>query len=859
MTASPRIAVRRATPITLTLALGLAAAGATALLLTDRGAVLAQDPPMAPAAAFLLLVAAFGAAELGLLHVEFRHQAHSFSLSGVALLLGVLSFDLRLVILARLIGSGVAFSQQQLPWLKRGYNLGAYLFEAGAVGLSLHEVLGPRAELDLTTATICCLTLVVIDLVMSCLVLLVISIHQDRVTRSQAKAVLGPASVLSPFSTLSALAVTVLLADGRLGLVLVLGFTTVTAVLYRSYLSLHNRHQSLGLMHDFVKQSLSATTLEELAAQLLPPTRQLLNASDVQLIVYRPEGDVQLRVAEGESLRTLRLPPAGPSDRLIARACTSTESIMIPRTTRDQGMRDWLAAHAARDAMIVPLSSEGVQGVLIAQDRMGQASTFTADDLTLLGTLAGHLAVALRGIRLVEQLRFDATHDALTGLPNRVLLAERIEQDLAPAPSDPTTGTPPSERSAILLLDLDRFKEVNDALGHHVGDALLRVVGTRIRACVPETGTVARLGGDEFAILLPKASAGPAGLLQAAERTAKSVLDELTSPVTLPDAVVSTRASIGIALACADTNGADLLRHADTAMYSAKAGDGPIVVYSQELDRGRAERLTLLADLALALEHGELELRYQPQLDLRTNEVTSVEALVRWRHPRRGLLGPGLFIPLAESGGLIEELTRQVLRQALHQCRRWRDAGLDLMVAVNLSAHSVNDASLAENVSVALAAAGLPADRLVMEITESSVMGDPTRTVPILQRLADIGVTISLDDFGTGYSSLAYLQKLPVREVKIDRSFITGLSGTGEAPASAVLIRSILTLGANLGLRVVAEGVEDADVLEFLRGLGCDLAQGHFIARALPAEDVGDLATGPLKRIALDPALEALG
>jgi len=856
--ASSRIAVRRATAITVTLAFGLAAAGATALLLTDRGAVLAHDPPVAPAVGFLLLTAAFWVAELALLHIEFRHQAHSFSLSGAALVIGVLSFDLRIVILARLIGAGVAFSRQQLPWVKRGYNLGAYLFEAGVAGLVLHQVLGSHAELSLATAMICCLTLAVIDLVMSSLVLLVISIHQHRVTRSQAKAVLGPTSVLSPFSTLCALAATVLLAHGRLGLVLLLGLTAMTAVFYRSYLSLRHRHQSLALTHDFVEQSLSASTLEELAALLLEPTRELLNASTVQLVVHREEGDVQLCSTEGEALSTLYSPPTGPGDDLIARACVRMESIVIPRTTRDQGMRDWLAARAAADAMIVPLSSEGVHGVLIAQDRMGQASTFTADDLTLLGTLAGHLAVALRGIRLVEQLRFDATHDALTGLPNRTLLAERIEQALSPDTADTVSHTS-SEQSAVLLLDLDRFKEVNDALGHHVGDELLRVVGARIRACVPEAGTVARLGGDEFAVLLPKTVAGQVGTPSAAERTAKTILNELTSPVALTDAVVSTQASIGIALACSGMTGADLLRRADTAMYAAKAGDDPIVVHSQDLDRGRAERLTLLADLALALEHGQLELCYQPQLDLGTNEVASVEALVRWRHPRRGLLGPGAFIPLAESGGLIEELTRQVLQQALRQCRRWRDAGLDLAVAVNLSAHSVNDADLAENVAAALAAAGLPADRLIMEITESSVMGDPSRTVPILQRLADIGVTLSLDDFGTGYSSLAYLQKLPVREVKIDRSFITGLKGTDEALASAVLIRSILTIGANLGLRVVAEGVEDTHALEFLRGLGCDLAQGYFIARPLPAEEVGDLVTGRLRRIAQDSALEALG
>jgi EAL domain-containing protein (putative c-di-GMP-specific phosphodiesterase class I) len=234
-------------------------------------------------------------------------------------------------------------------------------------------------------------------------------------------------------------------------------------------------------------------------------------------------------------------------------------------------------------------------------------------------------------------------------------------------------------------------------------------------------------------------------------------------------------------------------------------------------------------------------LRYQPQLDLRTDRIVSVEALVRWRHPRRGLLAPDLFIALAESSGLIDELTRQVLGKALRQARLWRDGGLDLAVAVNLSPHNVNNAGLADDVKRALIESGVPAHRLVLEITETSVMGDPGRTVPILQRLADLGVTLSLDDFGTGYSSLAYLQKLPVREVKIDRSFVAGLTGGSEAHASAVLVRSILTLGGNLGLRVIAEGVEDADALELLRPLGCDLAQGYHIARPLPAAELGRL------------------
>jgi EAL domain-containing protein (putative c-di-GMP-specific phosphodiesterase class I) len=322
-------------------------------------------------------------------------------------------------------------------------------------------------------------------------------------------------------------------------------------------------------------------------------------------------------------------------------------------------------------------------------------------------------------------------------------------------------------------------------------------------------------------------------------RVAQTILDALSAPISLAEALVSTRASIGVALGSPELTGADLLRQADTAMYAAKEAESPIVVYAEDLDRGRAERLTLLADLHLALERDELELHYQPQLDLHTDQVVSVEALVRWRHPARGQIGPDEFIPLAESSGMIEELTHQVLRKALRQVRAWRDAGIDLVVAVNLSAYNVNNVNLVEDVAAALAEAGLPADRLVLEITESSVMGDPGRTVPILQRLSDIGITLSLDDFGTGYSSLSYLQKLPVREVKIDKSFVMGLTeDDGQAHASSVLVRSILTLASNLGLRVVAEGIENVEVMELLRGLGCDLAQGYYIARPLPAPEI---------------------
>jgi diguanylate cyclase (GGDEF)-like protein len=812
---------------TAVLAVTLAVAGIAAAWATPSGRVLALAPATGPVILFAALVLAFLCAEIALVHVELRHQTYSFSLSGIALLLGVLFGDAHTLVLARVAGAALVFGWQRLSPLKAAYNLGAYTLESGLVGFGLHRLLGSGVAMTLRTAAICYLVIGLVDLLLSLLVLVVISGHQGRVTLRQAAGVLLPAVVLGVVSTLAAVAVAVLLDDQALGGVLIVSFATGGALVYRALLILRRRHQSLALMHEFVEQGVAASTVEELADVLLGRTRLMLHAAQVEFVVrVDDQHDLRIQVSENGSSST-PIDVSEPGDCLLDRVRQNAEPIVIGRNTQKRELRQWLADRGARDALIVPLPAGTAPGTLIVTDRLGESSTFTADDLALLQTLAGHIMIALRGTQLVQQLRHDAGHDALTGLANRVLLTELIEEALV----DGTSST-------VLLLDLDKFKEVNDALGHHVGDALLRVVGDRIGDCVPPGATVARLGGDEFAVLLPFLQDSPAEATAAALRVADGVLVALGTPISLVEAVISTRASIGVALGGPGLGAADLLRHADTAMYAAKGSDESVVVYSEELDRGRAARLTLLADLHLALTNNELRLYYQPQLDLHTDRIVSVEALVRWQHPERGLLFPDEFIPLAESAGLIEELTHQVLAMALSQSRKWRDAGTDLVVAVNLSAFNVNNPQLAEDVAAALAEAGVPADRLVLEITESSVMGDPGRTVPILQRLVDIGITLSLDDFGTGYSSLAYLQRLPVSEVKIDKSFVMGMTTGSEAHASSVLVRSILTLGSNLGLRVVAEGVEDAVVLEQLRALGCDLAQGYHISRPQPAEGI---------------------
>ncbi|WP_285619438.1 bifunctional diguanylate cyclase/phosphodiesterase [Kineosporia sp. NBRC 101677] len=591
----------------------------------------------------------------------------------------------------------------------------------------------------------------------------------------------------------------------------------------RAYRRLSDRHQSLVVVHEFVQQATVTASVREQARGLLLRTRQLLRAGRLELIVfdYHDFGDRHIRIGANDAYASTAV--SGVGDRLLDRVMDTGEPMLLARGTQDVEARQWLQARGARDALAVALPSS-TRGCIVLLDRL-DGDTFTDDDLTMVQTLASHLVMSLRGSRLVEQLTHDATHDALTGLGNRTFLSQRVETVLS--------GPGQVPEAAVLLLDLDKFKEVNDAFGHHVGDALLREVATRLVTTVGDLGTVSRLGGDEFAVLVVGREA-----TDAAPTLAHNILEALGRPISLVDAVVTTQASIGIGLAGPDLSEADVLRHADTAMYAAKEGPDPVVVYGEHLERGRTERMRLLADLHIALERDEIKVLYQPQLDLRTNAIHSVEALARWEHPVLGWVSPEVFVPLAESSGLIEQLTHQVLDQALAQARRWQDDGLDLAVAVNLSPHNVNTMRLVEDVASALARAGVPADRLVLEITESSVMADPDRAVSLLQRLVDLGVTLSLDDFGTGYSSLAYLQRLPVSEVKIDKAFVMGLADPEQAHASAVLIRSILTLSANLGLEVVAEGVEDAQTLELLRSGGCDLIQGYHLSKPVPADRV---------------------
>ena len=438
--------------------------------------------------------------------------------------------------------------------------------------------------------------------------------------------------------------------------------------------------------------------------------------------------------------------------------------------------------------------------------------------LALYATLFRIVAVASR------RLRHQALHDALTDLPNRTLLYECMEDSISDARRS-------GEQAALLLIDLDRFKEVNDTLGHDHGDRLLVEVAQRLRDTIRRGDTLARLGGDEFAVLLT----GVPNRTAAVELAGR-LKDALARPFSLDGVVAVLDASIGIAF-CPD-HGDDvnlLVRRADVAMYDAKRSRTTIETYSEDRDPYSSGRLQLLGELRAAIDNGELVLHYQPKVAVGSDEVLGVEALVRWQHPTRGLLAPGEFVPLAERTGAIGDLTRWVLDTALAQCRAWRDAGVDITMAVNLAAPNIVDESLPELVGELLERWGVPGDRLECEISEHTVMADPHRAIGVLERLRALGVRLSLDDFGTGHSSLAYLKRLPLDEVKIDRSFVIGMS---EDADDAAIVRSTIDLARHLGLGVVAEGVESAAILNDLVDLSCDVAQGFYLSRPLPADQL---------------------
>jgi diguanylate cyclase (GGDEF)-like protein len=532
--------------------------------------------------------------------------------------------------------------------------------------------------------------------------------------------------------------------------------------------------------------------------------------------------------------------PDGLSDELHRLAMGIAEpAVAENRLDAFEGHRDGddtaglLADVGVRSAMAAPVRVEGAPTGALVVGSAGDGRVYSQHERDILAAFAEHASLVLNDARTVQalsqalgQATHQSLHDELTGLPNRACFYDRTDQALRHAARDHTS-------TAVLLFDLDRFKQINDTLGHKLGDRVLAEVGPRIRRAIRDADTLARLGGDEFGVLVPGVED-----LRAAVQVAERVNASLEEPFDIDGVALSVGASCGVAIAPADGDSADLLlQRSDVAMYVAKDSHANLVVYNDALNVNTPARLALLGELRTAIAHEQLVLNYQPKAHLASGRIQGVGALIRWRHPTLGLVRPDQFIPLAENTGLIKPLTTWVLNAALSQLRQWQDQidnpPTGLSMAVNVSTRNLLDDAFPAEVIAALYRWKLPARLLELEITESAIMADPTRANRLLNELAGAGVKLSIDDFGTGYSSLAYLKNLPVSQLKIDQSFVQHMHHDLN---DAIIVQSVIDLGHNLGLHTVAEGIEDHDTWQQLASLCCDSAQGYYLAKPMPAE-----------------------
>lgn len=602
------------------------------------------------------------------------------------------------------------------------------------------------------------------------------------------------------------------------------------AALLRSKQELEFRSNVLEVLNQLTRRLHSTLEVEAIAWATVDVLKQHSHAPRIAVYLLEPVGDRLKIVAHWgfgeEDIERGRYQPLDGS--LAAVAMLERELVLCPNIGREArlrpAIREILTANGMNGELAIPLfhGDQLLGGIPLFFHELPEFSPLDLDTFRAIGQA---VSLALANAKQREQLEFRASHDPLTGLSNRAHLHQDTDQAILGSSRD---------GFAMLLLDLDRFKEVNDTLGHHTGDLLLKMVADRLREVVSSRHALLyRLGGDEFAILAPGQ-----GQAERALALADAIGTGLRRPFEVAGISLELGGSIGVALY--PEHGEDshaLLRCADVAMYDAKARASGPLCYDPRLDSHTPRRLAMMAELGTAIRENQLVLHYQPRIDLRSGRSVGCEALVRWLHPTLGMIPPGEFIPLAEMSDLIRPLSLWVLRRALAQARTWSRLGLNQSVAVNLSARNLMDVSVPDRIADLLTEHQVPADLLEIEITESALIHDPERTLQVLDRIVALGVRIAIDDFGTGFSSLSYLKRLPLHALKIDRSFVAEMIGNEH---DMVIVRSTVGLAHSLGLEVIAEGVEDAATLAALRELGCEQAQGYLYSKPLPADELED-------------------
>jgi diguanylate cyclase (GGDEF)-like protein len=803
---------------------GVGAATATGLAAFAVGGVAL---PLTGRTAFWLpvLIAMFAITEGFAVHLPVRRGGHAVSLSEIPMVLAIVNVDPVLAVACRIMGGGTGLvTLRSQRGGKLAFNVALIGVQALVAAATFHVLVDDAAPPGVMHWVASYAGMLLADAVAVVLVTAAISLHDDPGEwRRLPAAMQSVPTVLVP--TTIALLSLVAVARGQWAALLLAAVGVVLYLAYRSYVHNGQSRTQIERLYAFTRMLDGSTSLHDLVRVVLDQSRDQLRAQAAELFVPAAGGapDTRVRMSGSGAVTTVQAPRT-PADAWWAPALLG-EAVLLARTAEGRSG----CAELPTDGMAVPVPFGETTAALVVTESLPDIDTFDEGWLALFRALASHASVSLARASLVDRLRKEAEekehqalHDPLTGLANR-----RQFHELLGAALDATQHD--DNGPAVILMDLDRFKEINDALGHDTGDALLQEVSERLRACVDGRGRLARLGGDEFAVLLPRARS-----VADAVSMANDLSRELERPVELGPITLTPRASTGIAVAPQHGDDAQtLLRRADVAMYAAKDGYSTPRVYLPEDDHNTPQRLALIADLRQAIESHELLVVFQPKLDPTTGRVVGAEALTRWRHPEHGAIPPDQFIPLAEHAGLIPELTLHVLRVALATCAAWRADGHALHIAVNLSPSSLLDPDLPATVARLLREAGLPAEALTLEITENSIMANPTESRLTLERLNALGVRLSIDDFGTGYSSLGRLRELPIHEMKIDKSFIQRTSTDARDRA---VVRSAIQLGHALHLHVVAEGVEDSETYAHLTREGCNTIQGYLISRPLTPE-----------------------
>jgi len=778
--------------------------------------------------------------ELTVVHLRFRRDAHSFSMSELPLIAGLFFASPMDLILAQLIGNAAALAiNRRQPLIKFAFNLSQFSLQAVVAVVVFRSVVSAGSPDSWVGWLAAGLAAIVALVLATGLITAAIRMSGGRLNAQEMIEVLGLSSIATLMNTSLALIGVHLVWSTPSSAWLALIPPIVLSFAYRAYVSQREERARLESLYLAMRSLHEAGHIEVALTGAAVQASQMFEAEFSEIILLPENEELPAYVsAVGPGSRSDSMVPI---DRTLGasllRRVGPGQAMLLPGT-EDDPIRPAGELPRIEDGMVAHIrAGDGAVGLFVVANRLGDISRFDHSDVKLLETFAsqvsttlvnGQLADSLAQLtELKDELRHQALHDSLTKLANRALFSDRLEHAL-----ERSAGS--TRLVAVLFLDLDDFKTVNDSLGHEAGDRLLVGVAQRIQAATRPGDTVARFGGDEFAVLLDDL-----GDASDAEEAAERILHTLAVPFQIRDRDLAAHASIGIAISTQRSDPDQLLRDADTAMYVAKRRrKGTYQLFEAPMREEMTQRLELRADLAEAIARESLVVHYQPIVDLHRGSLVGVEALVRWPHENAGLVGPDSFIPFAEETGLIIPLGRWVLGEACRQVRRWEDeTGHSLTVSVNLSPNQLHDEEFPGQVSETLHDHRLEPARLVLEITETVLMQTP---VEVLEDIKALGVRLAIDDFGTGYSSLSYLDRLPIEIVKVDRSFVERVASGEPSP----LARTVVQLGESLGLQTVVEGIETTAQLDALTALGVRVGQGFYLAEPMDAVAFEQLLRG---------------